>query len=85
MGRGLVGRGSWVVGRGSCVVRGSWVPHVWSWVPHIYTSCMHNFTLFPMPSHNSAFVRDLFLACTLSDSDCAKDVTLTFCQWFTFY
>ena len=57
VGRGLVGRGSWVVGP-PCVVVG----------PHIYTSCMHNFTLFPMPSHNSGFVRGLFLACTLSDS-----------------
>ena len=41
--------------------------------------CIHTFMLFQMPSRNSSFVRDLFLACTLSDSygKCAKDVTLT--------
>ena len=64
-------RGSWVVSRGSWVVgRESWVVGRGSWVrdPHAYTSCIHTFMLFQMPSRNSGFVRDLFLAYTLSDS-----------------
>ena len=58
-----MGRGSWVVGSGSWVVgRGSEILHV-------YTSCIHTYMLFQMPSRKSGFVRDLFLACTPSDSE----------------
>ena len=57
MGREWVGRESWVVCRGSEIL-------------HVYTSCIHTFVLFQMPSRNSGFVCDLFLACT--PRDCAK-------------
>ena len=53
VGRGWVGRESWVVGRGSWVVgRGSEILHA-------YKSCIHTFKEFQMPSRNSGFLRDL--------------------------
>ena len=52
--------GELVVSRGSCVMACG------SEIPHVYTSCIHTFMLFQMPSRNSGFVCDLFLACTVT-------------------
>ena len=71
MGRGswVVGRGSWVVGRGSWVVgRGSWVVGRGSWVVGARSPMWTRHACIQHTSRNSGFVRDLFLACTLSES-----------------
>ena len=67
-----MGRGSWVVGSGSWVVgRGSWVVGSGSWIrdpPCIHVIEYILLCCFKCPVATAVFSRDVFLACTLSDS-----------------